>query len=37
MPKYSDKIDLYSDKGKLIESGVPLEALSPLKNEAIQA
>lgn len=36
MPKYSDKIDLYSDKGKLIESGVPLEALSPLKNEAIQ-
>ena len=36
MPKYSDKLDLYSDKGKLIESGVPLEALSPLKNEAIQ-
>lgn len=37
MPKYSDKIDLYSDKGKLVESGVPLEALSPLKNEAIKS
>ncbi|HOG74528.1 MAG TPA: methyl-coenzyme M reductase subunit beta, partial [Methanofastidiosum sp.] len=37
MPKYSDKIDLYSDRGKLVESGVPLEALSPLKNEAIQS
>ncbi len=37
MPKYSDKIDLYSDRGKLVESGVPLEALSPLKNEAYRA
>jgi len=30
MPKYQDKIDLYDNKGKLIDSDVPLEAISPL-------
>jgi len=35
MAKYKDKIDLYDDRGKLIEKGVPLEAISPLKNPAI--
>ncbi len=36
MPKYQDKIDLYDNKGKLIDSDVPLEAISPLKNPAIK-
>ena len=36
MAKYKDKIDLYDDRGKLIEKGVPLEAISPLKNPAIK-
>ncbi|MDD1746963.1 MAG: methyl-coenzyme M reductase subunit beta, partial [Methanomassiliicoccales archaeon] len=35
MAKYKDKIDLYDDRGKLIEKGLPLEAISPLKNPAI--
>jgi hypothetical protein len=30
MAKYKDKIDLYDDRGKVIEKGVPLEAISPL-------
>ncbi|MDI9645983.1 MAG: coenzyme-B sulfoethylthiotransferase subunit beta [Archaeoglobales archaeon] len=34
--KYKDKIDLYDDKGKLVESDVPLEAVSPLLNPAIE-
>lgn len=34
--KYKDKIDLYDDRGKLLESGVPLEAISPLLNPAIE-
>jgi len=36
MAKYKDKIDLYDDRGKLIEKNVPLEAISPLKNPAIK-
>jgi methyl-coenzyme M reductase beta subunit len=36
MAKYKDKIDLYDDKGKLIEKDVPLEAISPLYNPAIK-
>ena len=36
MAKYKDKIDLYDERGKLIESGVPLDAISPLYNPAIQ-
>ncbi|VUT23566.1 MAG: Methyl-coenzyme M reductase I subunit beta [Candidatus Methanolliviera sp. GoM_oil] len=36
MVKYEEKIDLYSDRGKLIEEGVPLEAISPLVNPAIK-
>jgi len=35
--KYKDKIDLYDDKGKLLESEVPLEAISPLFNPAIES
>jgi len=36
MAKYSDKIDLYSDEGSFIESGIPIEAISPLTNPAIR-
>jgi len=36
MAKYKDKVDLYDDRGKLIEKNVPLEAISPLKNPAIK-
>ncbi len=36
MPKYEDKIDLYDDYGKRIVKDVPLEAISPLRNKAIQ-
>ena len=36
MAKYKDKIDLYDDRGKLIEKNVPLEAISPLKNPGIK-
>ena len=36
MAKYKDKIDLYDDRGKLIDKGVPLEAISPLYNPAIK-
>ncbi len=36
MAKYKDVIDLYDDRGKLIESKLPLEAISPLRNGAIQ-
>ncbi|MCC6013272.1 MAG: coenzyme-B sulfoethylthiotransferase subunit beta [Candidatus Verstraetearchaeota archaeon] len=35
MPKYPDRIDLYDDRGKLIDTNVPIEAISPLKNPAI--
>jgi methyl-coenzyme M reductase beta subunit len=36
MPKFKDKIDLYDDKGKLLEKDVPLEAISPVINPAIR-
>ncbi len=36
MAKYKDKVDLYDDRGKLIEKDVPLDALSPLNNAAIK-
>ncbi|MDO5842639.1 MAG: coenzyme-B sulfoethylthiotransferase subunit beta [Methanobrevibacter ruminantium] len=36
MPIYDDKIDLYSPNGKLLESDVPLEAISPMRNPAIE-
>ncbi len=36
MAKYKDIIDLYDDRGKLIESNVPLEAISPLRNAAVK-
>jgi len=36
MAKYKDKVDLYDDRGKLIEKQVPLEAISPLYNAAIK-
>jgi methyl-coenzyme M reductase beta subunit len=36
MPKYEDVIDLYDDNGKRIAKDIPLEAISPLRNKAIQ-
>ena len=36
MPKYNDVIDLYDDYGKRIAKGVPLETISPLRNNAIK-
>lgn len=36
MPIYDDKIDLYDPNGKLLESDVPLEAISPMRNPAIE-
>lgn len=36
MAKFEDKIDLYDARGNLVESDVPLEALSPLRNPAIK-
>ncbi|VUT23912.1 MAG: Methyl-coenzyme M reductase I subunit beta [Candidatus Methanolliviera sp. GoM_asphalt] len=36
MVKYEEKIDLYSDRGNLVEEGVPLEAISPLVNPVIK-
>lgn len=36
MAKFDDKIDLYDDRGNLVEEQVPLEALSPLRNPAIK-
>jgi len=32
----SDKIDIYDDRGKLLESGVDLTAIAPTRNAAIQ-
>jgi methyl-coenzyme M reductase beta subunit len=37
MAKFDDKVDLYDDRGNLVESQVPAEALSPLKNPAIKS
>lgn len=36
MGKYKDKVDLFDDRGKNIDKNVPVEALSPLYNPAIQ-
>ena len=36
MAKFDDKVDLYDDRGSLVVSDVPIEALSPLRNPAIQ-
>ena len=36
MPKYEDVIDLYSDVGKVLARAIPIEAISPLRNKAIQ-
>ena len=36
MAKFDDKVDLYDDRGSLVVSDVPIEALSPLRNTAIQ-
>ena len=36
MARFEDKIDLYDDRGNLVEEQVPLEALSPLRNQAIK-
>lgn len=37
MAKFDDKVDLYDDRGSLVASDVPIEALSPLRNTAIQS
>ena len=36
MAKFDDKVDLYDDRGSLVVSDVSIEALSPLRNTAIQ-
>lgn len=36
MAKFEDKVDLYDDRGNLVEEDVPVEALSPLWNPAIR-
>jgi methyl-coenzyme M reductase beta subunit len=36
MTRFKDKVDLYDDKGKLVEKDVPIEALSPVVNPAIR-
>ena len=36
MAKFDDKVDLYDDRGSLVEADVPIEALSPLRNPAIK-
>ena len=36
MPTYEDRIDLYGSDGKLLESNVPLEAVSPMLNPTIE-
>ena len=36
LAKFDDKIDLYDDRGNLVESEVPIEAISPLHNPAIK-
>ena len=37
MAKFDDKIDLFDDRGNEIASGVPIEAISPLRNPAIKS
>ena len=36
LAKFDDKVDLYDDRGSLVEADVPIEALSPLRNPAIK-
>ena len=36
MAKFDDKIDLFDDRGNEIASDVPIEAISPIRNPAIQ-
>jgi methyl-coenzyme M reductase beta subunit len=36
MGKYKDRVDLFDDRGRQIDKNVPIEALSPLHNPAIQ-
>lgn len=36
MPTYEDRIDLYGANGKLLESDVPLEAVSPMLNPTME-
>ncbi len=36
MPKYSDRIDIYDDRGRMIDRNMPIEAISPLLNPAIK-
>ena len=36
MKIYDDELDLYGPDGKILEESVPLDAISPLKNTAIQ-
>ena len=36
MPTYEDRIDLYGTDGKLLESDVPLEAVSPMLNPTME-
>ncbi|MDO5823889.1 coenzyme-B sulfoethylthiotransferase subunit beta [Methanobrevibacter sp.] len=36
MAKFDDKVDLYDDRGSVIASDIPIEAISPLRNPAIQ-
>lgn len=37
MARFEDKIDLYDDRGNIVEEQVPVEALSPLRNPAIKS
>lgn len=37
MAKFDDKVDLYDDRGSLVASDVPIEAISPLRNPAIKS
>ena len=37
MAKFDDKIDLFDDRGNEIASDVPIEAISPLRNPAIES
>ncbi|MCS7140305.1 MAG: coenzyme-B sulfoethylthiotransferase subunit beta [Candidatus Nezhaarchaeota archaeon] len=36
MPRFPDKVDLYDDRGNLMDTKVPVDALSPLLNPAIK-
>ncbi|RLG26953.1 methyl-coenzyme M reductase subunit beta [Methanosarcinales archaeon] len=36
MAYLTEKIDLYNDRGQVIESGIPLEAVTPVQNPAVR-